>query len=149
MKHLITDTPLCLLYSVAMVLEVEPSDLQKEVGFTGLEVWWPDLSEPLMYRGHCMQDFIEPALIRNRVFNQILAKPALMAGADSTRYKDVFMNSGERFYRLIKDKPAILLGVTKRMFHAVAWDGVKVLDPAGKDGLEGTQCAWVVETIRN
>jgi len=128
MKMIKMDTPQCLLYSSAMVLDCEPSDLVTEIGHDGMEVCWPELEKPFCFRSFHPQEIMDCFVRRGYGFLVIDRKSFL--GPDGVAPKEVVLDPN-RIHAYMKN-PGILVGCTKNgLPHAVAWDGKIIYDPNG------------------
>jgi len=139
----------CLLYSTAMILDIEPQHLIRCIGHDGQQVWWPE-NKHTSYkkRSFHIQEIIEVCLSFGHGLCPIEIDPCSAPGNDPGNYKRICEDGEERFKRLINGKRGILIGKTKSgMGHACAWDGEKVYDPNGYiyplDDFESHEC-WIL-----
>lgn len=126
--------PLCLLYSAAMVLGVEPKVLKNEIGHSGLKIWWKFEQGNMRYRGHHIQEIIDCCIRRGRSLMLIDYLPNM---SPRPGIKGRLIESSDdlinRFKNIIIGKLGILIGKSKSgINHACAWDGNKVYDPNGQ-----------------
>ncbi len=143
MKLLTMTSPQCLLYSAAMVLDVEPDTLINEIGHDGLEVWWPQFDDYRQYRSHNMQEIIDCFLRRGKGLAPIDACPMQSPDGSALLARETYVDGPARFMATIKGQRAILIGWT----HAWAWDGEDVYDPRGYfDVIDNLQLksAWMM-----
>jgi len=146
MKLLRMNKPQCLLFSAAMILDVSPFILIKEIGHDGLDVWWPDYQDSRKYRAHSIEEIIDCCLKRNKTLTPIAALP--MQAPEGGEPMPTYAFPTRRFEEIIKDRRAILIGTTsKGGGHAWAWDGVHAYDSRGTKSLEpdgNIRTAWVL-----
>lgn len=121
-------TPNCLLYSAAMVLDVEPEILIKEIGHDGQEIWWPEVENGK--RGMHIQEIMD--CFWHRGFGLVLIEKMPRSapyGHDELARVVLDPNRIEtRFLYHLYNRRAILISQS----HACAWDGSQVYDPNGK-----------------
>ena len=130
MKHLIQKPGEhnCLIYSMAMLLNMEVKELESRLGNWGNEKVWPELPDPYCYRSYHIQEIIEVAYqlgFAMICFNMdlTLSPTPPYTGAQipinitHTQVK-YLLNSGD----------ALL--ITNN--HALAWNGSNALDPNGR-----------------
>ena len=128
MKLLKQSEPNCLLYSFAMVLNVDPKELIDEIGHNGQEVWWPNRNKPYNLRGYHIQEMIDCCWRRGYAVTPISAMPALGVLESVQRVWDE-KDALNRFESYLNGKKGVLIGSS--FAHACAWDGEKVFDPNG------------------
>ena len=143
MKQLRMNRPLCLLYSAAMVLDVEPEILIEEIGHDGMRVVWGDLPQPRCYRSHHIQEIQDCAIRRGKFFAPVEANPLI--GHPNTQPISIYPpgKCEERMLTILHNRRAILIAPG----HAAAWDGESVYDPNGyKRDLESFPLleAWIL-----
>lgn len=147
MQLLKMDKPQCLLYAAAMVLDVDPETLIKEIGHDGLEVWWPEMEGNDKLRGFHIQEIVDCAIRRGYVMQHIDAIPCLYPNPLASK-KKIAMNYEERLEKLLKGRRAILIGYK----HAVAWSGETIGDPNGVyvdiDSFD-FHAAWILYDLRS
>lgn len=133
MKLLKMPEPQCLLYSAAMVLDLDPEELIQEIGFTGLEVFWPELEKPYCYRGIHPQEIQDCCLVRNRCFVILEADSASGPHGGHPKKIRTEQQSLARIQAYLTGNTGILIGVNRLGNpHACAWDGSQVYDPNGQ-----------------
>ncbi len=152
MKILKSHSGLCLLYSAAMLLDERPETLAKEIGWSGREIWWPNLAGTRRHRTHHIQEMIDCCLRRGFGLMKIELLSTITPGIPS---KPRMIYNGEkaltRFLLAIENQKGILVGETEGgIMHACAWDGKKIYDPRGmiRDLDEFTiRHAWILVSI--
>ena len=128
MKLLKMDTPQCLIYSIAMVLDQTPEQVIEGIGHNGLEVVWPQLPLPICLKGVHIQEMVDYALECGYAVVEIDALPCNNPiGNDASLEIEVFPDPVERLTRLLPGRK----GIVCSNVHACAWDGEKVYDPNG------------------
>lgn len=140
--------PQCLLYSAAMVLDVDVDEITTHIGHDGLEIVDDKLEAPFCYRGVHPQEICDFAWSMLRNFQLIQAMPVLKCQTSETKTEVYPESAGERFFRYVEGKHAIITGINKQgNKHAVAYDGQMILDPNGTTyeiGEFGISEAWVL-----
>jgi hypothetical protein len=122
----------CLIHSAAMVLDVAPETILEEIGHDGEQVWWPDLIGSKRKRSFHMQEILDCFIRRNKGLMLVEAYPKIAPDYEHTPiciWSDAL--SVDRFFNLIRDRPAILVGHVGSMGHACAWSGSRIYDPNG------------------
>jgi hypothetical protein len=129
-----------------MVLEVSTNWLIEKIGHDGSEVWWPGLPEPTCRRGFHIQEIIDIAFACGFTVTPFEARPVSRGGTDIIlpfRYPASY-----RILSIASGQPGVATGVNAAGIpHAIAWDGSRVLDCAGRiTRLEdfGLQVFWAV-----
>lgn len=132
MKLLKMDGPQCLLYSMAMLLDAEPEDLQREIGHTGLEEVFSGKGNSRKERGFHPQEFILPARKRRILLTSWEVMPTL---GDGIIEIDVFTEVEARanLSKILELFQAVLIGEYKGKRHSATWDNEskRVFDPNG------------------
>ena len=143
----------CLIYSAAMVLEVDPKVLVAEIGKDGLDTWWSDLDPPRCYRSFHIQEIIDCFLERNFALTPIEIYPVLVPQGHPENMKrtNTDEEAQKRFEEHITNRSGILIGLhSSGGGHACAWDGRRVYDPNGNiyglDGFFVREC-WIMTEI--
>lgn len=125
--------PQCLIYSAAMILDIEAERLMSEIGHDGLDIWWSRFDDNRKYRGHHIQEIIDCFLRRRKALVPIDIIPASAPdGHPDLVCTEIYRHPDARFWEYILNRKAILIG--RNMAgngHAVAWDGSKIFDPIG------------------
>ncbi len=125
----------CLLYSVAMLLEIMPGQLVEELTHNGQDVWWPELTHPYCIRGIHIQEIIDCFWRRGMVMMPIEAIPKICPrGLDGCEAKTIYTQADgyERLKDYMLGRRALITGESKnRVPHACAWNGFQVYDPNG------------------
>ncbi len=126
----------CVLYSAAMVLDIDPEILEKELGHDGLAVQYPDLPEPSCFRSHHMQEILDSFISRGYGLMLIELMPRSGPQGRPDLFHKIFddVKGVLRFLEVLKGRHAILIGQNPESGgnHAYAWDGSKVFDPLGR-----------------
>lgn len=128
MKLLRQEKPQCLVYSLAMLLDIEPYEIHQSIGHDGMELTWPDLPAPYCYKGVCIQELVDFSLARGIVLLQIDSYPAmqpLIGGAIHTVWDH--KRCEERLHAYMSGFEGIIMTSN----HACAWDRKDVYDPRG------------------
>ncbi len=121
----------CLLASAAMVLDIDREKLIKLIGHDGGEIVFPDQPEPMKRQGFHIQEIIDVAVRMHFSVMPIEVIPS--STSDGVNNFDIkIADPGIRLKRHMSQNPGIIVGRSRRMNHAVAWNGVKVYDPMGK-----------------
>lgn len=131
MKLLKMEKPQCLLYSAAMVLDVEVERLIDYIGHSGLENIVTDSGT--WVRGISIQEIVDFALLEmNRAIVTINVFPVL--GKQGIWYYPIYSDelAEHRFRSYLREHDAILMEEN----HAVAWNSEtqQVYDPRGVIG---------------
>ena len=128
MKLLKMDGPQCLLYSMAMLLDAEPSDLQNEIEHTGLERVYENDDT----RSFHPQEFMLSAFRRNIILTRWEVMPTL---ANGTVTVDVFdeLVANKLLKTWMDELSAVIIGEKNGLRHAATWNREEqlVYDPNG------------------
>lgn len=121
----------CLLASAAMVLDVNRESLMALVGHDGGEIVFPDQPEPMKRQGFHIQEIIDVAVELGWWVMPIEVMPS--STTDGVNNFDIKIdNYHDRLMRHMANRPGIITGISRKMHHAVAWDGAEIYDPVGK-----------------
>jgi hypothetical protein len=119
---------LCMLYSFAMLMDMDPDDLADDLGWCGDEPFFgPDP------RGHHPQEFIDYALNHQMALVEIMMTPIAECNNQvHPIWGKVTCNS--RMASYLGKYSGLLLGVKDGVYHMAAWDGnsYTIHDPNGK-----------------
>lgn len=124
----------CLIYALAMVLDIAVEDVITRLGHDGQEIWWPKHRVPYSYRGVHIQEAVDLCLAYGRGLVPIELYPRT-ASAKSPEYgRMLFLKAKaeERFEKMLHQRSGILIGRAQGGGHACAWDGHMVFDPNGR-----------------
>ena len=128
MKHLVKKhISQCMLYSFAMVLDVEPDYIIELLGHDGTEIFWPELREPKCYKGF---HITEMAYTCYRFYHTCYEFPSALSlghSDDTEKYiHPIFSING-----IISSNNGVFITPN----HALAWDAAnqKILDPNGTE----------------
>ena len=105
----------CVLYSVAMCINRDPSELITHLGHDGSEILYPDLQDPYCRRAFAIEEFA------TYLYNHSFCLMPFVRGGNCNG-KDIYFRC---------DPPLHMVGVLTYGRHAVAWDGHEVFDPIG------------------
>ncbi len=125
----------CLLYSAAMVLDVDASILVKEIGHDGSHIVWPHLGSPLGEVNYHIQEIMDCFIKRGYALAPIdlypITEPIVLQPVEHyVLWKEC--DAEDRFIEYIKGHEGILIGQGNNgLGHAAAWDGELVYDPNG------------------
>ncbi len=125
----------CLVYSLAMLLDVEPDVLIEELIHDGTSRWFPKQPIPYCYRGYHIQEIVDVCLARGYGLTLVELYPCLASQKDPTNYKLLWDEAFAdiRFKRLLTGRKGLLIGeAPSGGGHACAWDGIIVFDPNGR-----------------
>jgi len=129
-----------------MVLGVSVEWLIEKIGHDGSEVWWPRLPDPQSRRGFHIQELIDIAFTCGFAVTPFEAWP--VSRGETCIPVPLRIPAEQRIYSIATGRPGVATGVNgKGVPHAIAWDGSKVLDCAGRiTRLEdfGLQVFWAV-----
>lgn len=122
----------CLVYSAAMVLNVEPNAIFEAAGHNGMEVWWPNQPKPNDARGFHIDEINYFAYTVDRIFVPFSVSPRSSPDGTAESSRPIWNPEQERrnyINRLLNMEDAIL--ITEN--HAVAFDHIRqlVYDPNG------------------
>ena len=138
MKLLKQEGPHCLIYAVAMVLDLAPEEVIQRLGHDGTEVWWDEVAAPFNCRGVHIQECLDVAHDLGLTLMHIDALPYQRPNPQ-TEARPLWEPEGAiaRFERYLSLYNAILVGERVRMDgtsggHAVAWDKHMIYDPIGE-----------------
>lgn len=119
----------CMIFSAAMLLDVEPKVLVEEIGHDGNEVWWP----PNFRRGFHIQEIIDCFAARNFALYpaQVYAWSCPAEKNPDKDAKFVF-DDIVRVYEHLKGMKALLIGRSPTgIGHMVAFENGMCYDPKG------------------
>jgi hypothetical protein len=123
----------CLLYSYAMVLDVEPETLIDMIGHDGSEIIFPKKLEPTNRRGFHYQELFDCAFNLGYSVMEIQVLPTSITTLDTELFEiDFRITNEQRFLEYIKDRVGVFNGMALQHNHAVAWDGSTIYDPRGR-----------------
>ena len=144
----------CLLYAAAMVLDIPASDLAKDIGHDGSEIWFPDHEQP--ERGFNIQEIVDVCFSYGKALTPVYRYPANSPDGDAHRPLWESKKADNRFLGIISGFEGILIGLTANSVrHACAWDSSIIYDPRGyqhsisdysKRMFEITEC-WVISDL--
>ena len=125
----------CLLYSAAMVLDVDAEVLITEIGHDGSRLEWTNLGRPLGEINFHIQEIIDCCIRRGYTLTPIelypVSVPDVYYDIDHCAIFDSW-DAEKRFEDHIKNRVGILVGQGNNgLGHAAAWDGELVYDPNG------------------
>ena len=140
--------PQCLLYSAAMLLDMNVEHIIKILGHDGLEII-NNAESPYCYKGVHIQEIQTVANMQNMFLAPIQLHPVSNIGNIYIPLEVVCkMSLGERFELAIQGRKGVLIGKnTLDNGHAVAFDDGIVYDPNGiKYPIENfiIQEAWIL-----
>ena len=113
----------CVITALSIVLDTPIQDLREEIGFTGLEIFWPDASGLSQLRSHHIQEINDCALRRGKCFVEYRRWPQLTVGGAE---KPKLINDEWILEQRFKDFVSAYRGVLVRHGHMDAWDQDKV-----------------------
>lgn len=114
----------CLLTSFSMVFDLHIEQLITELGHDGSEIFWPDLPEPLCRRSFHIQEFILLGYKFGWLVTPFEFRPVLGV-FPGFKTHEINIGGEEKIFEIMKGK----VGVLTSNKHAVAWNGIEVLDP--------------------
>lgn len=119
----------CLATAFAMAFEMSLEELLIIIGHDGSEEIHPSLSEPYNRRSFHIQEMVDVAIKFDLGIVQIDLEPIHII-------HDLTWSMGidcERMRKYLEKFTGVLVGIgTTGRPHAVAWDGVDILDPNGQ-----------------
>jgi hypothetical protein len=142
MRHLIQNTPTCLLYSAAMVMDCDPQDIADFIGHDGTES-----HGRLTHVGINIQEIQDYALSIGHHYYLIQPMPCQAKdGIVKPVYEE--QEAINRFFLHLGGKKGILIGKVRlgSEDHAVAFDDLVCYDPNGGTygiGSFHTMEAWI------
>jgi len=133
MKLLKQTSNQCLIYSLAMVLNVTVDEIISKLGHDGLLKVWP-LSPPECFAGVNMQEAIDVCDSYGIGLRYIEPMPAsgVLGRPELTRNIFTADRVLSRLEIYLMNHTALLIGMIQGSFHCVAWDGQLIYDPNGK-----------------
>lgn len=130
MKLLKMEGHRCAIYSMAMLLDLPPAEIEKALSHDGLRKLWPQFQPPYCYQGHHIQELIDLCL--SRQIAMVPIEPFLRTGCAMRpgEWKPVWSKErcAHRLEERLQGRRALLVGSG----HACAWDGNIVYDPNGR-----------------
>ena len=128
MNHLVMSKPQCVLYSAAMVMDIDVDYLVGILGHDGLGV-----ENGEMVGIHMQEIQTAYYLMFGEMLSSVELIPVSQRKVDLPHYIVCKMAPSKRLTYMIAGHRAILLGENKRgAYHAVAYDGETIFDPVGK-----------------
>lgn len=147
MKHLVMSKPQCMLYSAAMVLDMEVDELITLIGHNGMEKI-DDNGEPYCFASIHIQEIQTVAARFGRCFYPIDLIPVMGHLQPRPLYKICGQDYAVRFLHMVKGKKGLLCGRSVRdVPHTVAFEDETIYDPNGTKyplGQFRTQTAWIL-----
>ena len=124
---------LCMLYSLAMLINVPAEELLKELGTNPGQKLWPYLPEPLCYRGVCIEECQDLLYKRRKILAKLNVFPAVMSCSKAEPYNLYTEDTAkQRIMAYLERADCIIEGLLPTgVRHAVACDGVQIYDPRG------------------
>jgi hypothetical protein len=125
----------CLVDALAILLEVNPSEIVKYIGHDGSQIIWPELEVPKNGRGFSIQELQDYLHNKHKkLLAPIDAMPGLRPTVEHSTYFITFPSTREwRFHTYQNRYDGILTGTNHRgNMHAWAVKSGKIIDPAGK-----------------
>lgn len=127
----------CLLASFAMVLDETCEQLIKEIGHDGSEVVFPEEEDPFARRAFHIQELIDCCERRHLAVTPIDFHPISTCGRQGRYEVDINEGPSVRFQRHLHKRVGVITGLNLNSApHAVAWNGLMILDPATGNFLE-------------
>jgi hypothetical protein len=123
---------MCLPTSFAIALDMPVAAILAEIGHDGGKIVNHLLPEPLCRAGFHVQELIDVCLRRDLAVTPIELCPVLSPGRD-VEPREVFADEAawRRFACAITGGRGVIEGVSRRSFHAVAYDHGRIHDPDG------------------
>lgn len=118
-----TTKPLCMLYSLAMLLDVPADELALELP-DGMEQTWQSYK-----RGHHINELVACALRHKVALVKFDFYPRL---APSSQHEPITVASCLDMH----GRPGLIYGLTESGMHMVAWDGLQIFNPTDKQIVE-------------
>lgn len=118
-----TNKPLCMLYSLAMLLGVEADELALELP-NGMEQTWQGYK-----RGHHMNEIVACAAKHGVALVKYDFYPRM---APTSEHELITVNSCFDMH----GRPGLIYGLTATGVHMVAWDGMQIFNPTDKQIVE-------------
>lgn len=123
MKFLKQKGDTCIIYALAMVLDIDPEVIIEEIGHDGQEIWYPEQVGCQQKRGIHIQELQTVCATRGKLLAPVEVMPRL--GPEG---RFIFTEEAGilRFLFLINERSGIMISEN----HAYAWDGQILHDPA-------------------
>lgn len=134
----------CFPTAFAIVLGIEVKQLFEEAGHDGSDIIWPSCPEPFNRRGFHIQELIYISRQHGYAVSTYEMKPEMDCGLPGTMGPHPVKTTIPLIGNL-----AVLGGMNHRnMPHAVAWDGYKIIDPAGGNKFK-TEVCFILDWIKD
>lgn len=118
----------CLPTAFSMAIGIDLEKIYALIGHRGDEIVFPDLAEPYCRRSFHIQEMIDVCLVHDYMVTPIERTP--ISEAKGQTYAVPQNDKRMQFY--ITNYTGVLIGQGKAGTpHAVAWNGLEVLDPNG------------------
>ena len=119
----------CLPTAFAMVLNLPIEDVILIIGHDGSDILFPNQEEPYCRRSFHIQELIDVSLKHGYSVTEILLNSYLEVMNETV---DVQEFGADRIEDYLQNYTGVLIGREgTRIPHAVAWDGIDILDPNG------------------
>jgi hypothetical protein len=171
-----SDDALCILTAFAMVFDMDPDELQAEIGSNWQSIAFSGLPQPYCWRGYHVQEFIRYAVQRGYAITPIelapvVAPPMIKGGYNTPPYPNVPIYLGDEaearswqiFKNIVLNSRGILTGLLVNASilirgHAVAYEHGVIYDPRGRTFYYSAEecesrgfyanCAWRVDRMK-
>ena len=115
----------CMIKAFAEALKCTESELVKEIGHDGCEIWWPELAHPVNMRGFNIMEFMWPCMHRGYAPVLLDYSPGIGTWDNFRKIWDKEKEE-RRLEYFMHNRKAVILGINKSGIpHAVYWDGRK------------------------
>lgn len=112
-----------------MTLDIQVLDLIQRVGHDGSEIVWPGNPEPHNRRGFHPQEMIHVAYRLDKRVITFEKNPTSVGLEDSQEFSISTHQESWRYY--LEEEIGVLAGYFNGRSHAVAWDGMRLIDNDG------------------
>ena len=135
MKLIKQDGPYCIVYSLAMLLDVQPEEIFKYIGHRGDAILWAELNPPRCNQGIHIQELLDFCMSKSHTMFPIQKHAMSSPYNDGSNAKCIWgpNKSKDRFKKYLCWFDGILIMDIGSVGHACAWDHIEqtVYDPRG------------------
>lgn len=114
----------CVLTAFSSILGIDEKAIIDELGHNGSEIVFPDLPEPLCRRGFDPRELVYYCFKRGINVTELDAK-LMRQGANGNIFT---IDKSEELTSLLPKNKGVLTGSFMGRFHAVAWNGEKIMN---------------------
>jgi len=151
-RHLIQpNRASCFATCAAMITDQTVEEVFEELGHNGLDIYWPNLKEPMCYRGFTPQEIV--LFLMAHGWAAIEYMPTFMYGPTPSH---VTQFTALDFTDTVRNQKCAIIGFVTwdNQHHFAVWDGERVIDPNGEtrtfDSISSRiRMSWILARIKS